>query len=378
MKLTSNYHSIQGEFWMGGRAGLDYDPDDDDLVAPSTGLTFMGNVSSAEIALERNNILHTESFTGNRGTDFAMAGKSGGTLTLRVEDLTVRNNLMCMFGGDPGVITTGDVTGATLCELYASYPYYRIVRPARGVAANRRYAFCYRLPRGQWVPYRNVATESLVVTDSTATPKTLVIDTNFRAINWRNGTFSFNDLTTGGPFVLPFTANLTHGVVIDKLSQHITFGTKFRLSHGDISDCVVKDSAVSPATVDPDYYELFDDEGCISFRLTTRADFLDEEYVDPIRVIYTANSSIQLPIMQTKQPPKWWVYFKGIDTANDNALIMADFYAVQFRMNGALQLMNNEGFAGCDLVGDLMLDHNMDAEGPMGQIGRIMPIQVYD
>ena len=60
------------------------------------------------------------------------------------------------------------------------------------------------------VPHRNINT--LVVTDSTGSPKTLVAGTNY-TVDLFSGHITLIDLTAGGPFVQPFEAAYKQGAV---------------------------------------------------------------------------------------------------------------------------------------------------------------------
>jgi hypothetical protein len=364
--LTSNYASLQGEFWLAERNALQ-DINDDGLVVPNVGMNFMGNVPKADILMKRDSITHKESFTGKRTIDLKQTRVRGAMLAMRIEDRTVKHNLKLIFQGRSNRIDTGSVTNAKLLRVNAVAPTYTVVNGLPTVG--QTYVFGARNSDGDWVPYRNLATSGLAIKDSSGTPKTLTQGTNYVVQNWRNGTIKFIDLTTGGAYAGPIKGDFSFGAVTDTLNQNITFGTRYPLTYPNVSNVVIKDSAGTPVTVNASYYTIYPEEGAIEFLRSQVSAFDAAAYVMPLKVTFTANPSNHIAMLQTKTDPEYWVRYKGIDTLNNDRLVLVDLYRVSFEQSGGMPLIDDE-IGGQDLNGECLFDITKDPDGPMGQVGR--------
>lgn len=365
MGLSSNYVSLQGEWWLGGRNGQT-DTDGDGLVVPNVGLEFMGNMKSAGIRLRRETRKHRETFTGRRTIDNKKTIERGAELSLEAEDLTLVHNLRLMFQGRRNIVASGSASTVKLIKQIAVAPYYQAVGTALPTLG-QTYLFGQRQADGTWLPYRNIATSGLVITDSTGTPKTLTAGTNYTVTNWRRGEIVFTDLTTGGAFAGPLKAAFSYGTVTDDLGSDITFGTRYPLSHPNVSNVIIKDSTGTPQTVATIYYDVFGPEGAIQFK--NLAGFEAANYVFPLKVTYTTLPSYHIAFLQNQFEPEYWVRFKGTDTENNDRLVLIDLYRVSFEMDGPMPLLN-EDLASQPLKGDCLTDLTKEPDGVMGQVGR--------
>lgn len=366
MALKSGYVSLQGEFWKGGRNGQT-DTDGDGLVVPNVGLEFMGNAKTAGIRLRRETRKHRETFTGRRTIDNKKTIERGAELNLELEDLTAIHNLRMLFQGRNNVVDSGSATNVKLIEPIAIAPFYKAVAGSALPTLGKTYLFGRRQTDGTWLPYRNIATSGLTITDSTGTPKTLTAGTNYTVTNWRRGELVFTDLTTGGAFAGPLKGAFSYGTVTDTLGDSINFGMRYPLSHPNVSNLFIKDSAGTPVTVSTSYYTVYGPEGAIEFK--NLAGFEAAAYVFPLKVTYTTLPSYHIAFLQNQAEPEFWVRFKGIDTENDDRLVMVDLYRVSFEMDGALPLLN-EDLSSISVKGDCLTDLTKEPDGVMGQVGR--------
>jgi hypothetical protein len=141
-------------------------------------LRWVGNATVFELAQNEDTTSRKESFSGNRLPYRRMSRGRGGELKLSWDEWNTANAAYSLLGA-----TTARAAGAQVTN--------------------------YALPTGAVVgdslvlPRKNC---TLVLKDSTGSPKTLVVRTNYEYDEFP-GTITFTDLTTGGPFVQPFKAD---------------------------------------------------------------------------------------------------------------------------------------------------------------------------
>ena len=143
---------------------------------------WIGNSISFKVMPEESIIEHKESYTGNRSVDLRKRDE----LKLNVEitfDQIDLENLKQMAQGDSVTQTTSPVSAESLPGS---------TTPAVGDV--------YYLA--------NVDVGSLVITDSTGSPKTLTLNTNYTA-DLKTGRIVLLDITTGGAFTGPLKAAYT-------------------------------------------------------------------------------------------------------------------------------------------------------------------------
>jgi hypothetical protein len=363
--LVSNYVSWQVKGFMGPRVEHQYtDFDEDGVMQGKGGLQFMGNITKASLQLTPEKLTHVESFTGDRNTDVTWTRKRSGKISLTIEDLTTKQNLSAQLGGTPKLISTGSATGVFLVSINATEPTFRPLKtglPTVGV----KYALGYRADNGTWQPYKNIASTTLVVTDSAGTPATLALNTNYSVVSWRQGWIVFNDVTG---FTGPIKAAFTYGLVKDKLPNNINMQLYYKLSHQNVSNIVLKDAAGTPVIVNTAYYDVDLDFGLVSFKNLSA--FEAANYIMPITASYTANDSTSIPFLGEDQQKEYTVFLAGLDTRNANAACSWECYRVQWSPD-TMELINQD-LGSVTITGDLMQDLDMQANDPiMGNLGRM-------
>lgn len=165
------YFSGQGRVYLAKR----------DANGNPLNLRWVGNVPDLKITLNVETIEHKESYSGQRLVDLQLVKGVSGEFSCTLEDLSVENLEIALYGTTTSV-TAGNVTGEQL---------------ATGVSAGDT-----RLLANQFV-------SSVVVRDSSATPKTLPAAQYTVLAN--QGAIVFNDVSTGGPYVQPFKVDYAYG-----------------------------------------------------------------------------------------------------------------------------------------------------------------------
>lgn len=167
----SDYFVGQGKVYAGLR----------DASGNPLALRFLGNCSKLAFNLKSETLEHKESKSGQRLVDAQISIGKSGSASIVMEDVTAENLAIGLYGTQVAV-TGASVSAETL--------------PAALVV-------------GDFVRLANPKVSSVVITDSTGTPKTLTANTNYR-LNADHGSIEILDLTTGGPYTQPLKAAYTY------------------------------------------------------------------------------------------------------------------------------------------------------------------------
>lgn len=169
------YASFQGRILLGERRS--------DGKPPL--LRWVGDNSSAEFSFSPNVQRYRENWTGNRTTALTMTEEL--TASLNTTLLQINNrNLQLLLQGDEHNQDTDAVTGHVIADT---------------------------LPvAGDIVLLGAFDLTNVVITDSSVTPKTLELGTNY-LLNAKAGQIEILDMDTDGPFVAPLKAAFTPGEI---------------------------------------------------------------------------------------------------------------------------------------------------------------------
>lgn len=144
-------------------------------------LRWVGNVPDLKVTLNIDTLEHKESYSGQRLTDLQLIRGKDGEFSCTLEEISAENLELSLFGVTTSV-TSGSVTGETL---------------PTGITAGET-----RLLANQFI-------SSVVIKDSSATPKTLPA-TQY-TVHANQGAITFVDITTGGPYTQPFKVDYSYG-----------------------------------------------------------------------------------------------------------------------------------------------------------------------
>lgn len=173
--MSKQYFNGQGKIYIGTR----------DTSGNPLGMKYVGNAPDFSFSLEESVTEHKESTSGLRLTDVRLTTelKAGAKMTL--EQLDADNLNLLLFG-----TTAAQAVSAVVDEAIQGS-----TTPAVGDI--------YLLDS------MNIA--ALAIKDSDAPVNTLTVDVNYSA-DLKAGQIEILDLTTGGPFVGPLTADYTRAV----------------------------------------------------------------------------------------------------------------------------------------------------------------------
>ena len=165
------YFSGQGRVYIGAR----------DSTGNPAGLSFVGNVPELKVSLSVETLEHQEAQSGQRLTDLQLIKTKKGEFTCTLEELIATNLALALYGTTT-TTTPGTVTAEALPNPVTVGSLYPLAK-------------------------QNVS--SVVVKDSSTTPKTLPA-TQY-SVNAKHGSLVILDATTGGPYVEPFTVDYAYG-----------------------------------------------------------------------------------------------------------------------------------------------------------------------
>mgnify|MGYP001229641497 CR=1 FL=1 len=165
-----SYFSGQGRVYLAARDPLSGNP---------LSLRWVGNVPDLKISLKTETVEHKESYSGQRLTDLQLIKGKDGEFSCTLEDISLENLELSLYG------TTNSITAGTVTD--EALP--------SGVAAGE-----VRLLAHQFI-------SSVNVTDSAATPATLVAGTHYK-VHAAQGAIEFLNVTG---FTQPFLVDYSHG-----------------------------------------------------------------------------------------------------------------------------------------------------------------------
>jgi len=163
------YFSGQGRVYIGQR----------DSNGNPLAMRWLGNVPELKVSLNVETIEHKESYSGQRLTDLSLIKGKDGEFTCSVEDFSIDNLELTLYGQTSSV-TSGSVTNEAL---------------PTGASAGGVYLLA------------NQFVSSVVVKDSAGTPATLTAGTHYK-VHTEQGAIELLNVTG---FTQPFKADYSYG-----------------------------------------------------------------------------------------------------------------------------------------------------------------------
>lgn len=152
-------------------------------------LRWIGNAPRFEITLEEDVVERNESYSGNRLPLRRATRSRQGSLAITFDEFSKENMAIALNAVNTLVAAGGAQTNVPLAATVGN--------PAK-------------VGDTLALPAKNVS--AVVIKDSTGAPKTLTLNTNY-ALDAFAGTIEILNLTTGGAYVMPLTADFTPGQV---------------------------------------------------------------------------------------------------------------------------------------------------------------------
>ena len=165
------------------------------------------------------------------------------------------------------------------------------------------------------------------------------------------------------------TENEAGTVTAELLRNPVAAGDEVALENPGVSDVVITDSTGTPATIDPEHYELDPAYGNILF-----LSLPDPAPTMPLKAAYTyaANKSVSFLSAPQQQVA---LRYEGINLAEGGAPVIVELYKLSPGLLQELALITDgNDVAGMQVTGSVLLDSSKSATGPYGQYGRIVQL----
>ncbi len=161
------------------------------------------------------------------------------------------------------------------------------------------------------------------------------------------------------------TSASTGGTVTDEaLPTGVAAGDVRLLSRQFVSSVTVTDSAGTPATLTAGtHYKVHAAQGAIEFLNVTG-------FTQPFLVDYTYGAAKATAMFRAPQP-EVWLRFDGINTADANKPVILDLYRVAIAPTRDLSMIADD-LQRFELTGRVLADQTKEADGPLGQFGRLI------
>lgn len=171
----SNYRILQGKVFLAER----------DSSGNPLAFRYPGDAPQFDVNVKVEVLEHKESTSGQRQTDARVIIGKDCDITVQFDEITADNLALALYGSKVSV--GGSTASAEALPTVAV---------------------------GDFAKLANTGLTNVVITDSTGSPKTLTLDTNYR-LNAVHGSIEILDITTGGPFTQPFKAAYTYAARTD-------------------------------------------------------------------------------------------------------------------------------------------------------------------
>ncbi len=114
------YYSGQGRVYVATR----------DASGNPGGFRWIGNVPSLELSIETDKFEHKEAYTGNRAIDVTVVTETKATLTFTIEDFTIENLALGLYGSNTTVTGTSITDEDIYVTAHATEDrVYRLANP---------------------------------------------------------------------------------------------------------------------------------------------------------------------------------------------------------------------------------------------------------
>ncbi|CAK0743374.1 conserved hypothetical protein [Gammaproteobacteria bacterium] len=145
--------------------------------------------------------------------------------------------------------------------------------------------------------------------------------------------------------------------------SHPVVSDHYFLNHPKISSVVIKDSALSPATlVEGTGYTLDATFGMVAF-----LDIIG--MTPPFKANYAYGAVTDIGIF-TQIPPELYLRFNGVNTARSNSSVIVELYKVSFDPLKDISFISDD-LNKFELDGSLLQDDTKPVDAELGQFGRI-------
>lgn len=160
-------------------------------------------------------------------------------------------------------------------------------------------------------------------------------------------------------------------VTAEPFPQNVAVGDTIKLDFPyNVSELVITDSNASPVTLAEEHYDAFLEHGSIELLSLPSGPALTQ----PLKAAYKHAGARQVAFFNAS-PKEMQLRYEGINLAEGNAPVIAEFYKVSTAPLQELALITSgTEMAGMNYQAECLADASRPANGPLGRFGRYVQI----
>ncbi|MDO9103384.1 MAG: hypothetical protein Q7U57_00335 [Methylovulum sp.] len=217
--------------------------------------------------------------------------------------------------------------------------------------------------------YDLIDTDTFVLTDSSGTPKTLTVSTDY-TIDGVTGKLVLKGTAGHGVnlsgLTYPLQADFDQGLFIDTLPMPLTGNKPYALNHKNISNVLIKDSSATPKVISDANYTVDPDYGMIT--ITNKAAIMAVSGLTlPLKAYGTRGTTKVMGILSETGIEKQ-IRLNGINARTLQKVVIT-FWRAKF--NPAAVDFFDKDYTKTPLKAEVLADPSKDFDNDLGQYGKI-------
>lgn len=190
-------------------------------------------------------------------------------------------------------------------------------------------------------------------------------------LTWTATLHSFNAENLAKFIQGTVTDTASGSVTGETLATGLVVGDQVSLANPGVSNLVITDSAGTPATLDPQHYDLNAGHGTLELLSlpTTPAP------TQPFKAAYQYAARKEVSFLSATTRPQVALRYRGINLAEGGAPIILELYKLSAGLLQTLSMIaNGTEVAGMPVSFSSLLDTRKPANGSLGQFGRLIQV----
>lgn len=361
---------FRGEVFVGTPDPFDATDANADKTVIANAMRSLGNVSSFSLAPSTEQVKVTDWRSPTDATAEAWSRTMGATLSMTAEQANP-DNLALNLAGRLIKVQAESVTAAKIAYKDPTTKKWTELDDTTALKANFGYYFVKSIADDglSYQKYDLIDPDTFVLTDSSATPKTLTVDTDYTIDGVTGklllkGTASHGINLTG--LTYPLQADFDQGLFIDTLPTPFVANKPYALSQKNISGVSLIDSSATPKVISDAYYSVDTDYGMIT--ITNKASILAVSGLTlPLKVKGTRGVVTVMGILSENSIEKK-VVLNGFNARTMQKLAVT-LYKVQYTPQETSFF--EKDYTKVPLKGEVMADPTKPVDDELGQYGKI-------
>lgn len=367
---TSQVLTFRGRVYVGNIDPFDPNDPNADKNVVSNSLRDLGIIEKFTIEPTTERVKIQEWSTGNDTTAESWPRVTGGKIKMLSDHANPDNLALNMAGR---VITVGpeSVTGAKIAYKDPITKKYKELTDTTVLKSSVGYYFAKTIAGDglSYEPYDLIDTATFVLSDSSATPKTLTVNTDY-TINGVTGKLVLKGTAGNGVnlagLTYPLTANFNMGLFVDTIPNPFVNDKPYPLSQKNISNVTMIDSSATPKVISDLNYDIDSEYGMLT--ITNKAAILATVGLTlPIKIKGTQGVTKNIGLMSGGLIEKQ-IRVNGLNARTGQKMVIT-LYKVSFDTQ-PVDFFDKD-YTKTPLEGELLSDPSKPDDGPLGQFGKI-------